>query len=166
MNLFPSEAQCGFRAGRGTRKIAFILKQFRRNALSKTCNYTWFSLTLLKLLQRYGCPVKFTNFIEAMHKNMQAKVSLNGKLSDLFPVLNRVKQVCVLAPTLFYLFLTATLMHAFHDCKKGVLIQSRPNSNIFNVNQFKPTRKTKGLLVKELVFADYTAFISHNFDDA
>ena len=121
---------------------------------------------LWKLLQRYGCPVKFTTLIKALHENMQARVSLNGELSDPFTVSTGVKQGCVLALTLFSLFLTATLTHAFNDCSKGVLIQSRPNADLFDVNQFKSTRKTKGILVRELMFADDTAFIAHSFDDA
>lgn len=47
---------------------------------------------LWKLLQRYGCPAKFTDLIKAPHRNMQARVSLNGELSDPFTVSNGVKQ--------------------------------------------------------------------------
>lgn len=178
IDQFLPEAQCGFRAGRGTVDMVFSLKQVQEKCIEQnmplymvfvdftkafdTVNRT----ALWKLLQRYGCPEKFTTLIKALHENMQARVSLNGELSDPFTVSNGVKQGCVLAPTLFSLFLTATLTHAFNDCNKGVLIQSRPNADLFNVNQFKSTRKTKGILVRELMFADDTAFIAHSFDDA
>ena len=109
---------------------------------------------------------KFTNLIKALHVNMEARVSLNSELSEPFAVANGVKQGCVLAPTLFSIFLTATLTHAFNGCEKRVLLQSRPNADLFNVNQFKSVSKTNKVLVREMMFADDTAFVAHSFEDA
>ena len=97
---------------------------------------------------------------------MEARVSLGNELSEPFAVTNGVKQGCVLAPTLFSILLTATLTHALNSCEKGVLIQSRPNADLFNVSQFWSLRRTTGVPVRELMFADDTAFVAHSFEDA
>ena len=53
--------------------------------------------------------------IEALHTGMMANVSVGGEVSELFSVTNGVKQGCVLAPTLFPIFLSAMLDEAFRD---------------------------------------------------
>lgn len=92
---------------------------------------------------------------------MKALVSMKGELSDNFDVLNGVKQGCVLAPTLFSLFLDTVLDSAFVHCGKGVMIQTRPGADLFNISQFKSSR-TKPLLVWELMFANG---IAHSHQD-
>ena len=100
-----------------------------------------------------------------MQKDMKASVSLKGELSKPFDVQNGVKQGCVLAPTLFSLFLSKVLDYAFAGCDKGITIQSRLGANLFNANQFKSTTRTKPILVRELMFADDTAFVAHSHED-
>ena len=92
--------------------------------------------TLWKILQTIGCPDLFVDLIASLHKDMKASVSLKGELSKPFDVRNGVKQFCVLAPTLFSLFLSEVLDCAFAGCDKGVTIQSRLGANLFNANQF------------------------------
>ena len=72
----------------------------------------------------------------------------------------------MLAPTLFSIFLSVVLHHAFNDYNKGVWIQSKPGADLFNVNQYKSTTRTGRVLVREFMFADDTAFVAHNHDDA
>ena len=60
---------------------------------------------LWQLLKKYGCPEKFTTMIEALHTGMMATVNVGGEVSESFRVTNGVKQGCVLAPTLFSIFL-------------------------------------------------------------
>ena len=62
---------------------------------------------LWQLLRKYGCPEKFTTIIEAIHTGMMANVSVGREVSESFGVTNGVKQGCVLAPTLFSIFLSA-----------------------------------------------------------
>ena len=50
------------------------------------------------------------------------------------------------------------------------MIQSRLGANLFNVNQFKSTTRTKPVLVRELMIADDmiaddTAFVAHSHED-
>ena len=70
---------------------------------------------LWQLLRTYGCPEKLTTMIEALHTGMMANVSVGGEVSESFSVTNGVKQGCVLAPTLFAIFLSAMLDDAFRD---------------------------------------------------
>ena len=68
-----------------------------------------------QLLKKYGCPEKFTAMTEALPTGMMANVSIGGEVSESFRVTNGVKQGCVLAPTLFSIFLTAMLDDTFRD---------------------------------------------------
>ncbi|KAK2188622.1 hypothetical protein NP493_126g00029 [Ridgeia piscesae] len=60
---------------------------------------------LWQLLRKFGCPEKFPTMIEALHTGMMANVTAGGEVSESFSVTNGVKQGCVLAPTLFSIFL-------------------------------------------------------------
>jgi len=56
---------------------------------------------------------------------MIAKVSTEEEVSESFSVTYGVKQDCVLAPTLFSIFLSAMLDEAFRDMGDSIYIQSR-----------------------------------------
>ena len=75
---------------------------------------------LWQVLKKYGCTVKFVSLIEALHTGMQANVAMRGSVSKDFSVSNGVKQGCVLAPTLFSIYLAAMLEVAFKDTSEGV----------------------------------------------
>ena len=66
-----------------------------------------------KILRRIGYPGLFVDLIASLHKDMKASVSLKGEFSKPFDVQNGVKEGCVLAPTLFSLFLSKVLDCAF-----------------------------------------------------
>ncbi|KAK2191681.1 hypothetical protein NP493_48g07009 [Ridgeia piscesae] len=70
---------------------------------------------LWQLLMKYGCPEKFTTMIETLHTGMMANVSVTGEVSESFSVTKGVKQGCVLAPTLFSVFLSVKLVEDFRD---------------------------------------------------
>ena len=95
---------------------------------------------------------------------MTAQVNIRGNSSEPFPVNNGVKQGCVLAPSLFSIFLSAVLDKAYKLNNKGVYIQTRPGADLFNLNQFKAKRKTRQQLVRKLMFADDTALIAHSHE--
>ena len=69
-----------------------------------------------------------------------------GEVSDTFAITNGVKQGCVLAPTLFSIFLSAMLEEAFRDMGDGIYIKSRQNADLFTVAHFRAkTKNTKYL---------------------
>ena len=52
------------------------------------------------IMANSGCPLRFIAMMMQFHVGMQALVQNNGKYSEPFPVTNRVKQGCAVAPTL------------------------------------------------------------------
>ena len=82
--------------------------------------------------------------IEALYTGMMANVSVGGEVSESFGVTNGVKPGCVLASTLFSIFLSAMLNEAFRDMGDGVYIQYRQNADVFNVTHFRPKPRLLG----------------------
>ena len=97
--------------------------------------------------------------IEALHTGIMANISVGGEVS------NGVKQGCVLAPTLFSIFLSATLNEAFRDMGGGVYIQSRQNADLFNVAHFRAKTKTIRILMRTLLFADDSTLVAHSAEE-
>lgn len=167
------ETQCGFRNNRSTVDMIFCLRQLQEKCIehNQPLYIVFVDFTkafdtvgrrgLWQLLHKYGCPEKFTTMIESLHTGMTARVREAGERSNSFPVSNGVKQGCVLAPTLFSIFLSAMLDEAFRDVGEGVYIQSRQEADLFNASHFKAKTKSKKILVRELLFADDSALVAH-----
>ena len=60
-----------------------------------------------------GCPPRFIAMVWQFRDGMQASVQKDGEFSELFEVMNGVKQGCVMAPTLLTMMFSAMLMDAF-----------------------------------------------------
>ena len=120
---------------------------------------------LRQLLRKYGCPEKFTTMTEALYTGIMANVSFGGSVSGSFSVTNGVKQGCVLAPTLFSIFLPVMLDEAFRHMGDGVYIQSRQSADLFNVAHFSAKTKTTRILVRVLLFAHSHLFRLQCFVD-
>ena len=96
---------------------------------------------------------------------MMVNVRNGGEVSDTFAITNGVKQGCVLAPTLFSIFLSATLEEAFRDMGDGIYIKSRQNADLFTVAHFRAKTKTTNILVRELLYADDSALIAYSAEE-
>ncbi|BHF58860.1 hypothetical protein SprV_0100181500 [Sparganum proliferum] len=70
---------------------------------------------LWKIMQKFGSPEQFTQMVRQLHNDMTARVMGNGAVPKGFAVTHRVKQGCVLAPTLLNLMFSAMLMDAYRD---------------------------------------------------
>ena len=103
--------------------------------------------------------------IEALYTGMMANVSVGGEVSESLSVTNGVKHGCVLAPTLFSIFLSAMLNEVFRDMGDGIYIQSRLSADLFNVARFRAKTKTTRILMRELIFADDSALVAHSAED-
>ena len=143
--LLP-ETQCGFRSERSTVDMVFALRQIQEKCVEQNrplyavfIDFTKAFDTVSRdglwmVLAKAGCPEHFVEMIKQFHEGMTAQVNIRGNSSEPFRVNNGVKQGCVLAPSLFSIFLSAVLDKAYKLNNKGVYIQTRPGADLFNLN--------------------------------
>ena len=175
-NILP-ETQCGFRNSRSTIDMVFSLRQIQEKCTEQNMEMYAVFIDFTKafdtvsreglwsVLKKFGFTEKVINLIKALHVGMQAKVVQGRDTSNEFGVTNGVKQGCVLAPTLFSLYLTAMLEVAFKDVHEGIYIQTRLGADLFNVTHFKSKTRTTKHLVREMLFADDSALVAHSAAD-
>ena len=99
--------------------------------------------------------------IQAFHDGMRGAVQFDGTMSESFPIQNGVKQGCVLAPTLFGIYFAVMLSQAFNNSSEGVYLHSRSDGKLFNIARLRAKTKISKVLVRELLFADDAALVSH-----
>ena len=171
--VYP-ESQCWFRAERSTIDMIFSLRQLQEKAREKqmplyvafidltkafdTVNREALYMALLKI----GCPPKLLSLIRSFHQDMKGTVQFDGNLSEPFDIRNGVKQGCVLAPTLFGIFFSMLLKHAFGDTKEGVFLRTRSDGRLFNLDRLKAKTKVIQALIRDLLFADDAAIATHS----
>ncbi|BHF82323.1 hypothetical protein SprV_0802546000 [Sparganum proliferum] len=165
--LLP-ESQCGFRRHRGTTDMIFAARQLQEKCQEMRTHLcsTFVDMTkafdtvnregLWKIMQKFGCPERFTQMVRQLHDGMMARVTDNGAVSEAFAVTNGVKQGCVLAPTLFSLMFSAMLMEAYGDERPGIRIAYRTDGQLLNQRRmhFQSRVSTTTTTVHELLFAD------------
>nr|VZI51046.1 unnamed protein product [Spirometra erinaceieuropaei] len=163
--LLP-ESQCGFRRHRGTTDMIFVARQIQEKCQEmRTPLYSTFvDLTkaldsvnregLWKIMQKFGCPERFTQMVRQLHDGMMARVTDNGAVSEAFAVTNGVNQGCVLAPTLFSLMFSAMLMDAYRDERPGIRIAYRTDGHLLNHRRMNFQSRVSTATVHELLFAD------------
>jgi len=83
---------------------------------------------LFVILSRFGCPGTLLSIILKLHDDMHATVQVDDSISRHFPLKGGVKQGCLLAPTLFAIFLNALLIGAFPK-PSGVLLHCVNSGN-------------------------------------
>ena len=92
-------------------------------------------------MAKFGCPSGFIAMVRQFHDGMQASVQNDGEFSEPFEVTNGVKQVCVMAPTLFRRMFSAILMDAFQESETNFPIRYRFDGNIFNLRRLQAKTK-------------------------
>ena len=120
---------------------------------------------LFQILPKIGCPPKLLNILKSFHNNMKGIVTYDGSVSEPFDIKSGVKQGCVLAPTLFGIFFSCLLHHAFKDEIRGVYRHTRSDGKLFNINRLKAKTKTKNNTIRDMLFADAAAFVTHYKED-
>ena len=173
--VYP-ESQCGFRSGRSTIDMVFSVRQVQEKCReqNKPLHMAFVDLTkafdmvsregLFAILQKLGCPPTLLGLVKSLHEDMSATVFFEGSTSDSFAVRSGVKQGCVLAPTLFGIFFSVLLHHAFNDHvdEDGVFLHTRSDGKLFNLARLRAKSKVRKVLVRELLFADDAALVSHS----
>ena len=97
----------------------------------------------------------------SFHEDMKGSVLFDGSSSAVFPIKSGVKQGCVLAPTLFGIFFSLLLSHAFSESEDGVFLHTRSDGKLFNLSRLRAKTKVCQLLLREMLFADNAALASH-----
>ncbi|CAB1103279.1 unnamed protein product [Ectocarpus sp. CCAP 1310/34] len=120
-NILPEE-QCGFRPGRSTVDMLFVVRRLQELGRRKKIplymcfvdlNKAYDSVDremLWKVLARAGISAKLIEVIRQFHDGMRARVRMDdGELSDWFFVTQGERQGCVLSPLLFNIFFAEVL---------------------------------------------------------
>jgi len=89
---------------------------------------------------------------------MEGKVTIAGSNSESFAINHGVKQGCVLAPTLFIIYLTAVLETMSSNLNMG--IRTRSDGKLFNIARLKTHSKTTESCIRELLYADDSALVA------
>ena len=71
-------------------------------------------------LQEYGIPRKIIHIIKVLYVTFKCEISHEGKLSEFMKVRNRVRQGCILSPTLFLLILGRVMKRVKDLRKRGI----------------------------------------------
>ena len=170
------ESQCGFRPNRGTVDMIFAARQIQEKCREqhqdlfmafidlKKAFDTVHRPTLWKILSKVGCPDKLINIVRILHDGMKASVLVDGDYTKEFDVRTGVKQGCVIAPTLFSIFLSAVLHLVRERMPAGVKIRYRFD-DIFNLSRLKAKTKTSIQTICELQYADDNAIMAHSEED-
>ncbi|KAI8511741.1 hypothetical protein Bbelb_108410 [Branchiostoma belcheri] len=169
--IYP-ESQCGFRKDRSTIDMIFTFRLLQEKCIEQNKPLLAVFVDLCKafdsvsreglylVLSKVGCPPKLLAIIKAFHDGMSARVDFEGDISEPFSVRCGVKQGCVLAPTLFGIFLSTLLWIAF-PLPEGIAVSTRSDGSLFNIARLRAKSKTITVLLRELMFADDAALCSH-----
>ncbi|KAI8484473.1 hypothetical protein Bbelb_377440 [Branchiostoma belcheri] len=79
----------------------------------------------------------------------------DGSSSDSFPVKSGVKKGCVLAPTLFAMFVSLLLS------TDGVYLHTISDGKLFNLTRLRSRTKVRSIPLREMLFADDAALAAH-----
>ncbi|CAH1256683.1 Hypp1699 [Branchiostoma lanceolatum] len=87
---------------------------------------------------------------------MTGRVVTKNTISDPFSITTGLKQGCVLAPTLFSLYLGA-MIHELPDTASGIQLRCRMDGGLFNTGRLRARRLFTMFNVRELQYADDNA---------
>ena len=170
--VYP-ESQCGFRAGRSTIDMIFSLRQLQEKCREQNMPLYLAFVDLTKafdtvsreglylVLSKIGCPPKLLSLVRSFHQNMKGTVQFDGNLSEPFDICNGVKQGCVLAPTLFGIFFSILLKHAFGNANEGIFLRTRSDGRLFNLSRLRAKTKVRQAMIRDMLFADDAAVATH-----
>lgn len=165
------ESQCGFRPGRGTVDMIFAARQIQEKCREQHQDLYMAFIDLTKafdtvdrkslwnILGKIGCPPKFVTMVRLLHEEMSASVLVDGQQSESFKVQTGVKQGCVIAPTLFSIYLFAVLYLVKQELPSGIGLNYRIG-DLFNLQRLRAKTLTSKTSVLELQYADDNALVA------
>ena len=170
------ESQCGFCSKRSTVGMVSLRQlQEKCREQQQPLFIAFISLTkafdlvsrdgLFKILPLMGCPPKLLSFIKSFHDGTRGTVQYDGSMSEAFGINSGVKQGCVLTPTLFNIFLSVLLKHAFRSASsadKGILLRTRCDGKLFHPTRLLAKTKVRKLMLRDFLFADDVTLHAHS----
>ncbi|XP_063052390.1 cadherin-related family member 5 [Engraulis encrasicolus] len=121
--------------------------------------------TLWLVLTKNVCPDKYVQVLRLLHDNMSATVLTGfGDDTDPFHVDTGVKQGCVIAPSLFSIFIAGILHLTENQLPQEVKIMYR-SDELLNINRFRAKGQTTTACVTELQYADDNAIVALSEED-
>ncbi|KAL2090150.1 hypothetical protein ACEWY4_014838 [Coilia grayii] len=172
------ESQCGFRPARGTSDMIFTARQLQEKCREQhlPLYMAFIDLTkafdsvnrtaLWRALSKIGCPNKYLKILRLLHDDMTVTVVGNGGCETApFKVHTGVKQGCVIAPTLFSIFISTILHLTTHNLPEGLKLVYRTDGGLFNINRFRAKSKVLTSSIMELQYADDNALVAHSEAD-
>ncbi len=163
------ETQNGFRPSRGTADMIFCARQLQEKCREKQMPLFMAFVDLKKafdsvkrellwkIMAKAGCPEKFIKILRLLHDDMTATVIVNGESTAPFQVKSGVKQGCIIAPTMFSIFIAAVLDLAKDALPPGISITYRMDGGVFNLRRLRAPTKTSITSIVELQYADDNA---------
>ena len=163
------ETQCGFKANRGTRDMVFVLRQLQEKCREQNKGLYVAFVDLIKPLTQWAeRDCRWSWSVLAAPKSSSAWLSISKNTSaaklgwtDLcrpFPIVNGMKQCCVLAPTLFRIFVNMMLKQTIEDLTDDGAIYIRYSVDLRRLHDHT---KTLEQLFCNLLFADDAAVVAH-----
>ena len=96
---------------------------------------------------------------------MKGTVVFDGSTSDPFDIRSRVKQGCILAPTVFGISFAVMLKHANGTATEGVCLRTRSDGKLFNLSRLRAKTKIQLKCMRDFLFADEAAIVAHSAKD-
>ena len=137
-----AEEQAGLRAGRSTTEQIFNLRilcekylQHQQNLyhvfidLKKAFDRVWHA-ALWATMRKYNISANLVRTIEQLYDKATSAVQMNGSIGEWFRTTVRVRQGCLLSPTLFNIFLERIMSDALEEHDGKVSIGGRNITNL------------------------------------
>ena len=171
--VYP-QSQSGYRESRSTIDGIFTLRQLiektkeqRQQMYIVFVDFTKAFDTvnrefLFKILGKLGCPSKFIRLVEALYTQVNARLIIDGVLTEPFQYNSGVKQGCKLAPTLYGIYAAVLLLLAYDSIAHqfSIKIRFRYDGEFFDLKRLKAKTKTFIAFIREAQYADDIAIFS------
>ena len=102
----------------------------------------------------YGCPEKYIRILRFLHDDMLTTIMVDNGNCESFQVKSGVKQGCLIAPTLFIIFI-ATVTHLIkNDLPPGIEVVCRIDGKLFNLGHLWSKNKISTSSLIKFQYAD------------
>ena len=117
---------------------------------------------LFIILRKLGCPPKFIRIMKKLYTDVDARLIVDGELTQSLEYNSGIKQGCKLAPTLFGIYAAVLLWLSFKKIKHNCSVQIRLSydGNLFDLRRLKAKTKALTEFIREAQYADDIAIFS------